>query len=212
MRCAGAEWRDFSPTDTHINTHTRKGGGRHSEKGKTGCVSLPGCVYLIIFSVSLIKRSPQAVGLSDHRVKCWPACHCLRSDGFQMLLLHTKHSNLRWTILACVLTCKAENLLAYVSNQTCYAQVMFSVALLCSEAALHCLCADVTCVGHVTTHSKPSTVPTRSHAGLFNVSQWQVFVCTSRLTSVHTNTCTCAHTRTHTYTQNKTFFSRCLFQ
>lgn len=38
------------------------------------------------------QRSPQAVGLLVHRVKCGPACHCLCADGFQMLLLHTKCS------------------------------------------------------------------------------------------------------------------------
>lgn len=32
------------------------------------------------------QRSPQAVGLLVHRVKCGPACHCLCADGFQMLL------------------------------------------------------------------------------------------------------------------------------
>lgn len=31
-------------------------------------------VCSIILCVSLIKRSPEAVAVSDHRVKCWPAC------------------------------------------------------------------------------------------------------------------------------------------
>lgn len=32
---------------------------------------------LFLFHNPLIKRSPEAVAVSDHRVKCWPACHWL---------------------------------------------------------------------------------------------------------------------------------------